>query len=271
VSNFIVLQNQKKVRKIRNFSSEKTINYPEFEPRTSGLAVGSLNTAPLGWFCYKYLLTSLCGTTTIIWLRPIEEDFSMSACLEHSASNLWPLGPGYHYSPPHPPIQISVFVDFSSHWVWLWIELFVVFWSCDQHSAICLFSWHLGHSSFQTLYRVRGFISPGNAEWLRSRGVKSDRIEFWRRLCMSRTRGNSLDSFNNRSHASCLGVFRYFSAPSISSRLGKPMSTTSSLKSTIRVGCSNSEPSYKCSSKCSFYLASTWFLLVLGSTHKRIE
>jgi hypothetical protein len=59
--------------------------------------------------------------------------------------------------------------------------------------------------------------------------------------------------------------FRYFSAPSISSRLGKSMSTSSSLKSTGRVGYSNSEPSFKCSSKCSFHIASTWFLLVNSS------
>jgi hypothetical protein len=32
--------------------------------------------------------TYLCGTTTNIWLRPVEEYLSMSACLENSASNL---------------------------------------------------------------------------------------------------------------------------------------------------------------------------------------
>jgi hypothetical protein len=37
------------------------------------------------------LLTYLCGTTTNIWLRPFEEDLSMTAFLEHNASNLWPL------------------------------------------------------------------------------------------------------------------------------------------------------------------------------------
>jgi hypothetical protein len=41
---------------------------------------------------------------------------------------------------------------------------------------------------------------------------------------------------------------RCFSAPSISSRLGKSMSTPSSLNSTGRVGCYNSEPLFKCSS-----------------------
>jgi hypothetical protein len=106
-----------------------------------------------------FLLTYLCGTTTNIWLRPVKEDLSMTACLKHSASNLWLLGSGYRSS-PHPPISILVFLDFSFHWVWLWIELLVVglrvFWLCDQHSAICLFSWHLGHSSCLTLYRVRG-------------------------------------------------------------------------------------------------------------------
>jgi hypothetical protein len=55
--------------------------------------------------------------------------------------------------------------------------------------------------------------------------------------------------------------YRYFSAPSISSRLGKSMSTPSSLKSTGRVGCFNLEPTFK----CSFHLASTWFLLVNSS------
>jgi hypothetical protein len=43
VSNFIVLLNQKKVRKIQKISVEKTISYPKFELTTSGLAVGSLN------------------------------------------------------------------------------------------------------------------------------------------------------------------------------------------------------------------------------------
>jgi hypothetical protein len=33
-------------------------------------------------------LTNLCGTTTNIWLSPVEEDLSMTACFEHSASNL---------------------------------------------------------------------------------------------------------------------------------------------------------------------------------------
>jgi hypothetical protein len=27
--------------------------------------------------------TYLCGTTTIIWLRPDQEDLSMTACLDH--------------------------------------------------------------------------------------------------------------------------------------------------------------------------------------------
>jgi hypothetical protein len=70
---------------------------------------------------------------------------------------------------------------------------------------------------------------------------------------------NSLDSIESTPAA--LLFFRYFSVPYISSRLGKSMSTPSSVKSTGRVGCSNSEPSFKCSSKCSFHLASTWFLL----------
>jgi hypothetical protein len=34
------------------------------------------------------LLTYLCGTTTNIWLSPVEEDLYMTVCLEHSASDL---------------------------------------------------------------------------------------------------------------------------------------------------------------------------------------
>jgi hypothetical protein len=83
----------------------------------------------------------------------------MSACLEHVAFTLWPLGPGYCCS-THPPIWISVFLYFFFHWVWLWIDLFAVglrvFWSCDQRSAICLSSWHLGHLGCQTICRARG-------------------------------------------------------------------------------------------------------------------
>jgi hypothetical protein len=68
--------------------------------------------------------------------------------------------------------------------------------------------------------------------------------------------------------------FRYISAPSISSQPGKSMSFhfislfilfPSSLKATGRVGYSDSVPSSKCSSKCSFHLASTVFLLVNSS------
>jgi hypothetical protein len=47
VSNFIVILNQKKVRKIRNFSTEKTLPYPGFEPRTR-LAVGTLHHCTIG-------------------------------------------------------------------------------------------------------------------------------------------------------------------------------------------------------------------------------
>jgi hypothetical protein len=43
---------------------------------------------PKKFFEFAYLLTYLCGTTTNIWLRPVQEDLSMTACLEHSASNL---------------------------------------------------------------------------------------------------------------------------------------------------------------------------------------
>jgi hypothetical protein len=58
---------------------------------------------------FHFTLSSvqLCGTTINIWLRPVQEDLSMTACLEHSASNLWPLAPGYRCS-PHPLTWISV-------------------------------------------------------------------------------------------------------------------------------------------------------------------
>jgi hypothetical protein len=39
---------------------------------------------------------------------------------------------------------------------------------------------------------------PGNVKRPCLRGVKGGRIEFWRRLCMSRSRGKSLHSFYNR-------------------------------------------------------------------------
>jgi hypothetical protein len=106
---------------------------------------------------HYFLLTYLCGTTTNTWLRPVKEH--LSACLEHnhSAFNLWPLGPCYRWS-PHSPTWILVFLECSFHWVWLCIEFSVVgvrvFWSCDQRSAIYLSSWHSGHSGCQTPYRV---------------------------------------------------------------------------------------------------------------------
>jgi hypothetical protein len=110
-----------------------------------------------------FLFTYLCGTSTNIWLRPDQEDLSMTVCLEHSASNLWRLGPGYCCS-PHPPNWISVFLDFSFQWGWLWIEFFVVglrvFWSCDQRSAICLSSWHLGHRAVELFIEFVVVPSP---------------------------------------------------------------------------------------------------------------
>jgi hypothetical protein len=57
VSNFIVLLNQKKFIKIQNFSTEKTIPYLEFEPSSSGLAVGSLNHCIIGSSFVKFVTT----------------------------------------------------------------------------------------------------------------------------------------------------------------------------------------------------------------------
>jgi hypothetical protein len=89
----------------------------------------------------------------------------------------------------------------------------------------------------------------------------------WIAACNASTRLGS--PFFNSSAAiesapAALLFFSYFSAHSISSRHGKSISTPSSLKSTGRVGCSDSEPSFKCSSKCSFHLASTWFLWLIA-------
>jgi hypothetical protein len=67
------------------------------------------------------------------------------------------------------------------------------------------------------------------------------------------------------STSAALLFLRYFSAPSIYSRLGKSMSFLSSLKSTGRIVCSDSEPLFKFFSKWSSHLASTWFLLVNSS------
>jgi hypothetical protein len=54
VSKFIVLLNQKKVRKIQKISTEKTIPYPGFEHRISGLAVDSLNHCIIGSVKYTF-------------------------------------------------------------------------------------------------------------------------------------------------------------------------------------------------------------------------
>jgi hypothetical protein len=95
-------------------------------------------------------------TTTNFWLRPVEEELSIPACLEHSTSNLWPLGPGYRYS-PHPPIWISVFLDFSFHWVWLWIGRSSGLLIICQRNAICLSSWHI---------RAFGLLNSLSSSWM---------------------------------------------------------------------------------------------------------
>jgi hypothetical protein len=89
----------------------------------------------LMWHYNQYLIKAC-------WRRSLHDCLSWRTVL-------WPLGPGYRcYT--HPPTWISVFLDFSFQWVWLWIEHFVVglrvLWSCDQRSANCLSSWHLGQS-----------------------------------------------------------------------------------------------------------------------------
>jgi hypothetical protein len=60
----------------------------EVMPVSSGQIVEGYETHQESSTCFTYLLTYLCGTTTNIWLRPVEEDLSMTACLEHRASNL---------------------------------------------------------------------------------------------------------------------------------------------------------------------------------------
>jgi hypothetical protein len=89
---------------------------------------------------------------------------------------------------------------------------------------------------------------------------------FWITSCNASTRlGPPFCNSRDRIRTGCFVVFEVFQRPSISSWLGKSMSTPSSLKSIGRVGCIDSEPSFKCSSKCSFHYASTWFLLVKSS------
>jgi hypothetical protein len=86
--------------------------------------------------------------------------------------------------------------------------------------------------------------------------------------CIHQIRSTVLQQLGrDRNHAGCLVVFQVFQCPSFSLRLGKSMSTPSSLESTGCVSCSNSELSFKCSTKCSFHLASTWFMSVNSSPY----
>jgi hypothetical protein len=68
---------------------------------------------------YTYLLMCHCNQYFVkaCWRRSLHDCLSRAQCV-------WPLGPGYRCS-PHPPTWIAVFLDFSFHWVWLWIDLFV--------------------------------------------------------------------------------------------------------------------------------------------------
>jgi hypothetical protein len=69
------------------FLSNIPVNHRQYrwgQGRQSKL--GFLNgVATLGHLTY---LLNFSGTTTNIWLMPVQEDPSMTACLEHSASNL---------------------------------------------------------------------------------------------------------------------------------------------------------------------------------------
>jgi hypothetical protein len=60
------LLNQKKVRKIQNYATEKTIPYPGLEPRTSCLAVGSFNHYTIGSVLCLCLLN--CYTLSLLIL-----------------------------------------------------------------------------------------------------------------------------------------------------------------------------------------------------------
>jgi hypothetical protein len=84
-----------------------------------------VSTYLLMWLYNQYLVKAY-------WRRLL-----MSASL---ASNHWALGPGYRGCSN---TWILVFSDFFFHWVWLWCGMVRVSWSCDQCSAICLFSWNL--------------------------------------------------------------------------------------------------------------------------------
>jgi hypothetical protein len=80
-----------------------------------------------------YLLTYLCGTTTNIWLKPVP-------CF------LLPLGLA---------LNRAFVVDLR------------VFWSCDQRSAICLSSWHLGHSNLAVKLFIELVVVPSPVSLIR--------------------------------------------------------------------------------------------------------
>jgi hypothetical protein len=132
---------------------------------------------------------------------------------------------------------------------------------------------HSRGKSLDSLYNQESSLSPffytgQNTPSVQLLGSVSLVQACWITACNASTRlcppfFNSLAAIESAPAA--LLFFRYYSALSISARLGKSMSTPSSLKWTGRGGCSDSEPSFKCSSKCSFHLASTWFLLVNSS------
>jgi hypothetical protein len=107
-----------------------------------------------------FFIPYLCGTmwhynqylVKACWKRYLHDCLSWAQCVQS-------LTPRARLSLFTPSAHLDFGLPwFTFHWVRLWIELFVVglrvFWSCDQRSAICLSSWHLGHSGCQTLYRV---------------------------------------------------------------------------------------------------------------------
>jgi hypothetical protein len=53
--------------------------------------------------------------TTNIWLRPVEEDLSMTACLEHSASNLFDFRAAYRLKNLPLKYEQLVLLPFGQH------------------------------------------------------------------------------------------------------------------------------------------------------------
>jgi hypothetical protein len=102
--------------------------------------------------CFTSILRDLLLTYELTYLRMWYNQYLFKACWRRSFHDCLPLAqcvqsltPAFAVHPICPPRFRS---SLSSPSIG-----FRVFWSCDQCSAICLSSWHLGHSGCQTFYR----------------------------------------------------------------------------------------------------------------------